>query len=346
MVCGFLGAFVAGFLATAAPRLSGTRRWSAAESAGLLGVWLVMVWCHGRGVVRAGDLAFAVWVVVLLGGLGWRVLRRCDVPPPGFVLVGVALAGAGVAALVLAEGWHGSPAGWRLARLGLFQGFVLLPLMGIGPYLLPRFFGEPSLHAFAESVAPPPGWWPRAGAAGLFGAGVIATFVIEAFDWPLAGQLARAALVLGWFARETPLFRRTRLATTPGNAVRWAVGSCVVGLAAAGVWPLARVGSLHLLFASGFGLAALAVGTRVVLGHAGRHDLLGGRLRWLRWVIGLAILAAATRMTSDFIPQVRVSHHVYAAWCWVALAVVWLAALARFLGRDEPEPPNGSGLGG
>jgi len=54
---------------------------------------------------------------------------------------------------------------------------------------------------------------------------------------------------------------------------------------------------------------------------------LGGKIIWLRWVFGLLILAAMTRMTSDFIPAVRVSHHIYAAWTWAAAATVWLMAL-------------------
>ena len=112
----------------------------------------------------------------------------------------------------------------------------------------------------------------------------------------------------------------------------------VAGLVFAAVWPLARTGSLHLFFVSGAGLVTMAVGARVILGHAGRHDLLECKIVWLRWVIGLAMLAAATRMTSDFIPAVRVSHHNYAAWTWVAAALVWLVALGKHLTRDESGP--------
>jgi uncharacterized protein involved in response to NO len=90
-----------------------------------------------------------------------------------------------------------------------------------------------------------------------------------------------------------------------------------------------------LFFASGIGLVTLAVGTRVILGHAGRHDLLGGRILWLRWMTGLLILAATTRMSADFLPAIRVSHHLYAAWTWAIAGVVWLVALAPCLIRDE-----------
>jgi uncharacterized protein involved in response to NO len=108
------------------------------------------------------------------------------------------------------------------------------------------------------------------------------------------------------------------------------------------MWPLQRVGSLHLYFVSGIGLITLTVGTRVILGHAGRHDLLGGKILWLRWVVGLAILAATTRMSADFLPAIRASHHIYAAWTWAILSLIWLVALGRYLLRDEnsPKPPS------
>jgi hypothetical protein len=275
-------------------------------------------------------------LVVILAGMAARVLRgRSDIPPPGFVLVPAGLLGAAVSALWLALAPMISLELWRFARLWYFQGFLLLPLMGIGPYLLPRFFGMPSRHSFDTSLTPPAGWWARALASMVAGISVIASFAIEAWDWPLAGQLLRALVVLLWFARETPLFRRAAQRTTPGTAVRWSALSMVAGLTCAAIWPYARIGSLHLFFVSGLGLMTMAVGARVILGHAGRHDLLAGKITWLRWVFGLLILAATTRMTSDFIPAVRVSHHNYAAWTWVGAATVWLLALGKYLTADE-----------
>lgn len=338
MTGGFLGAFVAGFLGTAFPRLAGARRWAAGEFAAILLCWLLMMAAWSRGMVRAGDEAFAMTFALLLAGMAIRWLRgRRDTPPPGFVLAFAGLGGAAVSALWLARGPMVSVEVWLFARLWYYQGFALLPLMGIGPYLLPRFFGMPSGHSFETSRHPPVGWWPRAVAATVAGLCVIGTFAIEAWGRPLEGQMLRAMVVLGWFARETPVFRRAAQSNTPGTAVRWAVLSIAAGFACAALWPHARIGSLHLFFVSGLGLVTMAVGARVILGHAGRHDLLGGKIVWLRWVIGLAVLAATTRMTSDFVPAVRVSHHIYAAWTWVALALVWLAAVGRYLFKTEPE---------
>ncbi|RPJ34463.1 MAG: NnrS family protein [Verrucomicrobiaceae bacterium] len=339
MVAGFMAAFVAGFLGTAFPRFTGNPGWSAGEFLVVLGLWAMAVVSHARNHVAAGDAAFAAMLLALAATMARRwVFGRRDTPPPGFILVFAGILGTAVAAGFLAVETSPSPAQWQWARLWLFQGFLLLPLMGIGPYLLPRFFGMPSSHSFDDSPAPPAGWWRRAVAALIAGLLVVASFALEVQGKALAGQLLRAAVIALWFALETPVLRRGKISSTPGNAVRWALGGLVAGCACAAIWPMQRVGSLHLFFVSGIGLITLTVGTRVILGHAGRHDLLAGKIIWLRWVTGLAILAATTRMSADFLPAIRVSHHIYAAWTWVIAGLIWLAALGRYLLRNEDSP--------
>jgi len=341
MIEGFLGAFVLGFLGTAFPRLAGNRGWFGAEFLVLLGLWAGGVWSAATGRVAVADGTFALLLGVLFCGLALRwAWGHRDTPPPGFALALSGLLGGAVAAGCLAweQGlWLGLN-GQAWAKLWLFQGFLLLPLMGIGPYLLPRFFGLPSSHSFDDSPRPPTGWWPRVGAAGFWGLHLVASFALEIYGYPLIGQLLRAIVIGVWFALESPVFRRGKLSSTTGNVVRLAIVGMLVGWGAAAFWPGARVGSLHLVFASGFGLVTFAVGTRVVLGHAGKHELLVGRMRWLRWTAGLVILAAATRMSADFLPPVRISHHIYAAWTWSLAGMIWFAALTKYLWRREDEP--------
>jgi uncharacterized protein involved in response to NO len=332
----FMGAFVAGFLGTAFPRMTGNRPWSWGEFGVILGLWCAVLASHSLNHVRAGDAVFAAMLLSLIATMAVRwISGNRDTPPPGFVLVFAGLLCGTLAAGFLSLEKSPVLAHWQWARLLLFQGFLLLPLMGIGPYLLPRFFGMGSSHSFDDAPRPPAGWWSKMRAAVMAGLLVLASFALEVHGQPMAGQVLRAVVILGWFALELPLLRRAKLSTTPGNAARWAIAGLAAGCLCAALWPTARVGSLHLFFASGIGLITLAVGTRVILGHAGRHDLLGGRILWLRWVTGLLILAATTRMSADFLPAIRVSHHNYAAWTWAIAGIVWLAALAPCLIRDE-----------
>jgi uncharacterized protein involved in response to NO len=341
MIEGFMGAFVLGFLGTAFPRLVGNRRWFALEWLVLLGLWLAVVVQAAVGRVPAADGTFAVLLVVLwLGLVGRWLLGGRDTPPPGFALAMAGLLGAAIAAGCLAWDrglWLGL-IGLTWAKLWLFQGFLLLPLMGIGPYLLPRFFGQPSSHSFDDSPRPPAGWWLRVGSAVFWGGHIVASFALEVYGYPLLGQVLRAIVIGVWFALETPLFRPAKTPSTGGNVVRLAIVGLIAGCLAAGLWPTARIGSLHLFFVSGLGLMTAAVAIRVVLGHAGQHQLLSGKMVWLRWVAGLIVLAATTRMSADFLPKVQISHYLYAAWTWALAAAIWLLVLAKYLFRNEENP--------
>ncbi|HEX5790701.1 MAG TPA: NnrS family protein [Luteolibacter sp.] len=344
MIEGFMGAFVIGFIGTAFPRLTDHQVWRVGEWIAILLLWLLTVISHVCGHVGAGDGAFCGALgVLLLSVLSRWLLGRRDTPPPGFVLVLPALAGAIVATWALSRpGLSQIQIQW--AKLWLHQAFPLLPLMGIAPYVIPRFFGEDSSHSMETSIRPPGGWWPKALKAVAAGVLIVVSFALEVAGHATIGHLLRAATLLVWFLIECPpLMRRAKLSTTPANACRWALGSMILAWIAAGIWPQARVGSLHLFFASGIALFTLAVGVRVILGHAGRHDLLQGKIVWLRWVIGLLILASTTRMSADLIPKVQVSHYIYAAWSWAIAGALWLIMLARFLMQDDtPRPPKPS----
>jgi uncharacterized protein involved in response to NO len=336
MIEGFMGAFLVGFLGTAFPRLTGNRPWFGGELLALLVLWSLTVTSHASGHVPAGNAAFSAMLLVLLTGLAGRwIFGHRDTPPPGFILVFAGVLGAAVAAGFLARNANPAMEYRQFARLWLFQGFLLFPVMGIGPYVLPRFFGANSEHSFADSPTPPVGWWRRAVSAIIAGGLVVVSFALEAHGNPMAGHLLRALVIVAWFALEIPILRRLKLPGTPGNVARWALVSLGAGCACAAIWPFARVGSLHLFFVSGLGLVTLAVATRVILGHAGRHDLLAGRIVWMRWMAALVILAATTRMSAEFLPDVRVSHLTYAAWTWTIAAIIWLLALAKHLFRTE-----------
>ena len=82
----------------------------------------------------------------------------------------------------------------------------------------------------------------------------------------------------------------------------------------------------------------MVVGTRVLLGHAGRTDLMQRWLKPVVWMVGFVALAALTRVTANFLPAIMVSHWIYAALSWVIGVVVWAAFLLPWIRKaDEDE---------
>lgn len=332
MTVGVAG-FLIGFLCTSFPRLIDGPALRGGELALVLGLWLAALGAHFSNLVPAGDGLFALVMVVLgllLAGR-WLFAGR-DTPPPGLpvALVGLLLGGLASGSLAWQRGAWMGPAEYRLAHLMLYQGMALLGLIGVGPYVLPRLLGLPSSHRFDQSAVPPAGWWTRFGVCAAVGITLHVSLVVEAEGDPRWGMGLRAGAVLLWVLVETPLCRRAAALTTPGTAARVAVLISVLALGWAAADSMRRVGILHLFFVSGLGLMMLGIGVRVALGHAGRHDLLEGKITWLRVVIGLTVLAAATRASADFLPRIRVSHLDYAAVTWMAIVVLWLWRLGRW----------------
>ena len=339
-----LAGFLVGFLGTAFPRPIDAPPLRGVEVVIILGLWLASLAFHFLNRTAVGDGLFAAMMVlfVLSLALRWLVLGA-DTPPPGgpVALVGLLCGGLASGALAWREGLWMSPAEYRLSHLLLYQGMALLPLLGVAPYLAPRLVGHGSTHSLAASPVPPSGWWSRFLSCAAAGVAVQFSFVVEAAGHPRTGMAIRTGVILAYFLCATPLVRRARTLTTCGTAVRVAVLCTVAALAWAAVDPSRRIGILHLFFVSGLGLVMMGIGVRVVLGHAGRHELLAGKIPWLRVVIGLVLLAAATRASADFLPRIRVSHLDYAAAMWVVAALLWLGKLGRwFLVQEPGEDPG------
>src|SRR5204863_1191036 len=124
-----------------------------------------------------------------------RLRHRKDTPPPGFILVGLAflcvLTGA-VLGVLEPRMDEGASAYWiTLQRRLSYQAFVLLSILGIGPFLLPRFFGQPSRHDFPEMLTPSAVWKRKAALALGSGIMIVVSFFIEAEGWLRVGHAIR-----------------------------------------------------------------------------------------------------------------------------------------------------------
>lgn len=338
MAYGFFAGFMLGFLGTALPRMLSAPPLHPAETGLLLLVYAATAAALLAGKIVAGDVLFLILIACFGALAAKRVWKRADVPPPGFVLVALAFicAGAGaVLGIVQARQEDAFLAG-TLQHLLVYQGFILLPILGVGAFLLPRFYGFPSKHNFPESVSPPPGWTTRALLALVTGLVIIGSFWLEATGWFRGGPAIRLATAALYLASEVPIFRRAQVRNAPAGILRLAFLLMLAGFLAIVFLPAYRISLLHLTLAGGFALITLIVATRVIFGHSGNLKLLERPNRWLWVAAGLVVLAMATRISGDFWPKVLASHYSYGAVIWVLAVLLWsIYVLPKVLLRDE-----------
>lgn len=339
MVQGFFGGFIFGFLGTSMPRLLETSPLSAMEACAMLALFVGNVVANTIGLVTLGDWFFLGELVLWLGLLSGRLRSRRDLPPPGFVLVGLsfisALAGTG---LHLAGGrWELADPLQLFARLLSFHAFILLCVLGAGGFLLPRFLGLGVRRKFPASVVPTPEWKRAAMVAAGAGALLLITFALEAGGWSRVAGTTRAAVLIGYLGWEMPLEKLR----WNWRGVQWQliVGLiCLpLGILAAGWQPALRSGLLHLELVGGFALITFGVATRVVFGHSGARDRMERFHPWLTTAAVLMLVGLASRVSGDFLPRIQFTHYLYGAGCWLAGAVIWAACVLPRVLRPDPE---------
>ena len=325
MAYGLFGGFIFGFLGTAMPRMLTAKPLRAMEVFPLALIHAAMVLSFALGKIQWGDALFLFLLAGFVGSMLLRAKQRKDLPPPGFVLVGLALLCVATGAiLALVENYAELDASWIiLQRLLSSQAFVLLPILGIGPFILPRFFGMQSAHDFPESLVPSRAWSRKALLALAAGVLIISTFFLEAKGWYHTAYAVRFASVLAYLALEMP-FRHGPSATNAlGASIYISLGAVLAGFLAVSFFPAYRVSLLHLTLIGGFAVIMFAVATRVVFGHSGNLARLKGRNRWMLIAVGLMLFGMATRVSGDFWPKILASHYIYGALIWIAGVLLW-----------------------
>jgi hypothetical protein len=276
---------------------------------------------HLGGSHRAADLLFVLCLASFAFILGKRFAQRADSPPPNFALVELGLLNGVIGALLLAiyqNELYATP--YRIGASLLEQGFVLLPILGLGPYLLARLLNISRADALPESRLLPTGWLPRAAFALAIGLTIDATFVADTFGWSTSAAWLRTGAVLVYVALRTPRQGRSFL----GDCMRAGLATIVIGLAVEALWPQYRIGALHILFISGFSFIVLTVSIRVIFGHSGNAHLFEKRLPFFIIAGVLIFLAMISRYVADIVPAARTVHLVTAALFWIGALLIWI----------------------
>ena len=325
MAYGFFGAFIFGFLGTALPRMLSARPLGFRNVMMLAGLYCWVVGTFSFGKILWGDVFLLVLLLFFLGLVVTRAASRKDTPPPGFVLVGLAwlcvLTGA---VLAVAQSRMELPVFWvNLQRLLSSQGFVLLPILGIGPFLLPRFFGLESTHDFPEMQRPSGLWMRKALFALGTGCVIIVSFLLEARgDFRIAHGI-RFVASLVYLAVEFPFAKAPKLASALGASLHLAFAILLTGFLTVTFFPEYRVGLLHLTLVGGFAVITFVVATRVVFGHSGNLQKLKTGNWWLIAAVGMMLFGMATRISGDFWPKIMASHYNYGALMWAGGVFLW-----------------------
>ncbi|MCB1236197.1 MAG: NnrS family protein [Verrucomicrobiae bacterium] len=343
MIFGFGMAFVTGFLGTAWPRFLESVALSAAEVILLAFLWLLTQFFYLAVSLPSGDLLAAIALTFLLVVLIRRVDFDRPLPPPGFALAFTAVAmAAGVAYYWAWREANLSPRAVIFTRLLLYQGFLLLPILGVGSYLFLRFFVVPGQKRPPQADgsgpgAPPPSAAKRFRAWFVWGAAalVVGSFGLEASGWVRSANALRLAALLIWAIGALPRLWKGRAPNTRAWALRVALSSIGLSYLLRIAFPKWLFAVEHLLFLGGFGLAMLLTADRVALGHCADPAAAPAKSKAWRWIAWIVLIAVATRGTADLIPKIMISHHIYAALLWTAAGGIWIALHARHWTRSS-----------
>jgi len=334
MIEGFMASFIIGFLGTAGPRITSTFHFSPKELFTLLTLLLLPAGLHFGESHRLADGLFVLCLLCFLFIIGRRFVARRDSPPPNFALVGMGLLNgvAGASLVMIFENQAYSKA-YRIGLTFLEQGFVLLPILGIAPFLLPRLLGSSPSNDLPESRTLPPGWIPQALFAAGVGIVIDLTFINEAVTTnPINGWIRFAAIAF-YLILKMPW----RGSSFLGNCLRTGLVVIATGVAVEAIWPQYRIGALHLLFVSGFSFIVLTVAIRVVFGHSGNAHLFRKRMPFFVVVALLVSVATFSRYVADLAPKARTIHLVAAAILWLAGLFIWMAKVLPKVSVEDPE---------
>lgn len=334
MVEGFVFSFIAGFLLSAMPHMLEVRGPSARQVIMVALLILAVAILHALALDAMADALFALAIMVVVFLVARRWPERADLPPPGFVLPALALISGVVGSLLLAGRSVGILPMYAqsLGRLLLFHGMLLLPVLGVSVYMVPKLVGLPNRQLITpRSTSHSPAW--KKSACFMLGCGliIIAGLVVESFGHLRAGYLLRGAGLTAGLMRELPLFRIRRVNGTIAGGLVLALVSIIAGLWMIAVWPARALTFIHVVMISGVGLMILMISARVVLGHSGNGHMIPARSRLVRWVIGLALLTMATRVSADLLPAMQLSHYAYAGIAWVVVSALWMLRYGSML---------------
>ncbi len=326
MIFGAFGAALAGFILSAMPEWTGTRRVT-----GPVLLWLALPWALARGVGLSGAEALlplaAACDLVLFGALALYALGLAWTRPAAR-LWGFAFWLAALAAAAAATRWGFAVADPALAARALWAGLlVFLVLLSLATARILPVVLNIALDPTRSTTPFRPHPGRRNLAAGLVAlalAGDLAGLSPAVQGYLLLGAGAAFLDRIGDAFVGRAFFRAEVLALA-GTAACAGLGLGLAGLERLGLLAGFGAAATHVLAMGALGLAVMAVFAISGLLHTGRPLAMSPAAR-----LGLALVPVATalRVLPAVMPEVApaAAAHAAASVVWAAAFLVWLAA--------------------
>lgn len=346
-VYGFMTAFVLGFLGTALPRMTETRRFSVGELLALFTLHTAVIVCVWQGADYEAQIAFFLTIMAFLALLGSRFLKRKRNPPVTFVFLPLAFFSAVSGSLLLA-GFYGNVSWLPLESYDIgialtFQAYILLLLIGVGGFLIRSILGfAPPLPVSTEEKLILAPWQART----LFlhflaGIAIVASFWLEVFFHRETGLALRAVVVTLECTGQIKIHRNPVGGKLTARALQISLWLLLVGIWAAVFAPAQyTIGLMHFVLVGGFALSTFSVATRVILSHCGHGKILSGPYKPFSWAVGFMLFGLFIRVSADFVPEDYDRHLAYAGIVWVVGLLLWAAAILSKAVRQTFATPS------
>ena len=332
MIC-----FIAGFLMTAMPRMSGTAPASWFETCGLVSLIL--------GILTS--LIFSNWLIansLFVTALVWLLLfgfsrvKTCHSsakikPPVEFVWVPIALLHGIVGSILLMTGTSKITDTWTIlaGKSMVQQGIVLAIVLGVGGFLAPRLMGT---FKVVKPASSPCCEIKQAKDRKrvqflhlLAGLVLLSSFLLEGFGLLRMAYGMRAVLVTCIMLWTRSLALKPLMHEQYVRLLWFALWMVFLGSWAAFLFPDHRVAMLHFVFLGGYSLMTFTVATMVIASHAGRREKLMRSSKILSFLALSIGFAALLRVISSFFPDRYFLLLGLSALCWLIGAFFWLLHL-------------------
>lgn len=315
IVGGFLWSFIAGFLMTAIPRMTGTTNAHKLEYAGastLLAGLTLFSWSVDGRYFYAIQMALIVFLIIYGGR---RILKMTKPLPIFFSHVGIAMVLAFLGAL---SHFQGNPyMGMHLYHLGA----TLLLVLGIGTRFFSFLSGLPSEF---ESTSSPAERWMFHGA----GLSIAILLFIAGLGKPLA-YLGLSIVSAIYLFRIWHVQRASTRLSPLTYGVRIVAAMIPMSFFMTWLNPLMFVTWFHMLFIGCFGLITFSVATRVTLAHGAYSTDIETQSSALWWLVVFIILGVVSRVLYGFTDGLWKTSCLHSAatfwilavmsWCWAFL---------------------------